>query len=76
MAGFDHARGRVVVSLDGDLQNDPRDIPTLIAKLEEQGVTVSEVDKQAFIALASPLHEEYAARLGMSDMLETVRNLR
>jgi TRAP-type transport system periplasmic protein len=47
----------------------------LIAKLEEQGVTVSEVDKQAFIALASPLHEEYAARLGMSDMLETVRNL-
>src|SRR3954454_4798246 len=27
MAGFDHARGSVVVSLDGDLQNDPRDIP-------------------------------------------------
>jgi glycosyltransferase involved in cell wall biosynthesis len=35
MAGFDHARGRVVVSLDGDLQNDPRDIPALLAKLEE-----------------------------------------
>ena len=35
MAGFDHARGRVVVSLDGDLQNDPRDIPALIAKLDE-----------------------------------------
>lgn len=35
MAGFDHARGRVVVSLDGDLQNDPRDIPMLVAKLEE-----------------------------------------
>lgn len=35
MAGFDHARGRVVVSLDGDLQNDPRDIPTLVAKLDE-----------------------------------------
>jgi len=35
MAGFDHARGRVIVSLDGDLQNDPRDIPALIAKLEE-----------------------------------------
>jgi glycosyltransferase involved in cell wall biosynthesis len=35
MAGFDHARGRVVVSLDGDLQNDPRDIPALVAKLEE-----------------------------------------
>jgi glycosyltransferase involved in cell wall biosynthesis len=35
MAGFDHAGGRIVVSLDGDLQNDPRDIPALIAKLEE-----------------------------------------
>ena len=35
MAGFDHARGRIVVSLDGDLQNDPRDIPALIEKLEE-----------------------------------------
>ncbi|HEX6405805.1 MAG TPA: glycosyltransferase, partial [Gemmatimonadales bacterium] len=35
MAGFDHAQGRVVVSLDGDLQNDPRDIPALIAKLDE-----------------------------------------
>jgi glycosyltransferase involved in cell wall biosynthesis len=35
MAGFDHARGRVVVSLDGDLQNDPRDIPMLVAKLDE-----------------------------------------
>jgi glycosyltransferase involved in cell wall biosynthesis len=35
MAGFDHAQGRVVVSLDGDLQNDPRDIPALLEKLEE-----------------------------------------
>jgi glycosyltransferase involved in cell wall biosynthesis len=34
-AGFDHARGKVVVSMDGDLQNDPRDIPRLVAKLEE-----------------------------------------
>jgi glycosyltransferase involved in cell wall biosynthesis len=35
MAGFDNARGQVIVSLDGDLQNDPRDIPALIAKLDE-----------------------------------------
>lgn len=34
-AGFDHARGDVVVSMDGDLQNDPRDIPRLLEKLEE-----------------------------------------
>ncbi|WP_416666998.1 glycosyltransferase [Egbenema bharatensis] len=34
-AGFNHARGKVIVTLDGDLQNDPRDIPVLMAKLEE-----------------------------------------
>lgn len=34
-AGFDAARGRVIVSMDGDLQNDPADIPRLIRKLEE-----------------------------------------
>src|SRR5438093_5162214 len=34
-AGFDHANGRVVVTLDGDLQNDPADIPRLLAKLDE-----------------------------------------
>jgi glycosyltransferase involved in cell wall biosynthesis len=34
-AGFEHARGRVVVTLDGDMQNDPADIPRLLAKLEE-----------------------------------------
>ncbi|HEX7049643.1 MAG TPA: glycosyltransferase family 2 protein [Longimicrobiales bacterium] len=33
-AGFAHARGRVVVSMDGDLQNDPRDIPRLVAALD------------------------------------------
>jgi glycosyltransferase involved in cell wall biosynthesis len=33
-AGFAHARGRIIVTSDGDLQNDPRDIPTMIAKLE------------------------------------------
>jgi glycosyltransferase involved in cell wall biosynthesis len=35
MAGFDRARGSVIVSLDGDLQNDPRDIPALVNKLDE-----------------------------------------
>jgi glycosyltransferase involved in cell wall biosynthesis len=33
-AGFDHARGRVIVTLDGDLQNDPRDIAPMIDVLE------------------------------------------
>jgi len=34
-AGFDHARGDVIVTLDADLQNDPADIPRLLAKLDE-----------------------------------------
>jgi glycosyltransferase involved in cell wall biosynthesis len=34
-AGIDHARGQIIVPIDGDLQNDPRDIPRLLAKLNE-----------------------------------------
>ncbi len=34
-AGFEFARGAVVVPMDGDLQNDPRDIAALVAKLDE-----------------------------------------
>ena len=33
-AGFRHARGAVVVTLDADLQNDPADIPRLLAELD------------------------------------------
>src|SRR5919197_2383844 len=34
-AGFEAARGTTIVSLDGDLQNDPQDIGALVQKLEE-----------------------------------------
>lgn len=34
-AGLQHSRGDVVITLDGDLQNDPADIPRMVAKLEE-----------------------------------------
>jgi glycosyltransferase involved in cell wall biosynthesis len=33
-AGFDHARGRYIVTMDGDLQNDPAEIPAMVAELE------------------------------------------
>ena len=33
-AGFDAARGEVIVTLDGDLQNDPADIPRLVKEIE------------------------------------------
>src|SRR4051794_16976672 len=35
-AGFAHARGRLIATSDGDLQNDPRDIPAMIRTLEDQ----------------------------------------
>jgi glycosyltransferase involved in cell wall biosynthesis len=35
MAGIDYSSGDVLIPMDGDLQNDPRDIPKLLAKLQE-----------------------------------------
>ena len=37
-AGFDYSRGDVVITLDGDLQNDPRDIPQLLTKIEDYDI--------------------------------------
>src|ERR671936_112946 len=34
-AGFHEAQGEVVVSMDGDLQHDPADLPALLAKIDE-----------------------------------------
>lgn len=34
-AGIDHSRGDIIVPMDGDLQNDPADVPRLLAKIDE-----------------------------------------
>lgn len=34
-AGFDHSKGEIIIPMDGDLQNDPKDIPMLIDKIHE-----------------------------------------
>lgn len=39
-AGFDHAQGDIVISMDGDLQNDPANIPKLIEKIENEDYDV------------------------------------
>src|SRR5689334_8800570 len=39
-AGFAEARGRLVVTSDGDLQNDPRDIPAMVKHLDEGGFDI------------------------------------
>lgn len=37
-AGFDHAKGDIIVTIDGDLQNDPKDIPKLVSLIGEYDV--------------------------------------
>ncbi|HEY3491771.1 MAG TPA: glycosyltransferase family 2 protein [Solirubrobacterales bacterium] len=35
-AGFDHCSGRIIITMDGDLQDDPEEIPRFLAKLEDE----------------------------------------
>ena len=37
-AGFDHAGGDIIVTIDGDLQNDPKDIPKMVALIGEYDI--------------------------------------
>lgn len=39
-AGFDYAEGDVIISMDGDLQHDPADIPQLLSTFEETGCDI------------------------------------
>jgi len=47
-AGFHHARGRILITMDADLQNDPTDIPMLIEKMQEDWDVVSGWRKDRF----------------------------
>ena len=60
VAGFDHSQGSIIIPMDGDLQNDPVDIPLLIAKLEEgydiaSGWRKDRQDKEVIRKIASRL---------------------
>jgi glycosyltransferase involved in cell wall biosynthesis len=39
-AGFDYAQGRLIITMDADLQNDPHDIPMMIEKIEHENFDV------------------------------------
>ena len=39
-AGFDYAKGKVIVTMDGDLQNDPADIPAMLELMEKEDADV------------------------------------
>ena len=45
-AGFDLATGDVICPMDGDLQNDPHDIPKLLQKIEELTLYVIDLKKE------------------------------
>jgi glycosyltransferase involved in cell wall biosynthesis len=57
-AGFAHARGRLIVTSDGDLQNDPRDIPAMVRQLEDQQLDIvcgwRKARKDAFLSRLVP----------------------
>ena len=56
-AGFDQARGRVIVTMDGDLQNDPADIPRLLEELGRGHDVVSgwrKILRDAFLSRRLP----------------------
>ncbi|MFH1590293.1 MAG: glycosyltransferase family 2 protein [archaeon] len=62
-AGFSHAKGRVVVSMDADLQNDPKDIPRLLWKLEQGYDVVSGWRRKRHDSLSKIIFSRFAAML-------------
>jgi glycosyltransferase involved in cell wall biosynthesis len=73
-AGFKAARGRWVVTLDADLQNDPRDIPTLLEALEEYDAAVgyrSRREDSWLRRVSSRLANAVRNRLSGDDIIDT-----
>jgi glycosyltransferase involved in cell wall biosynthesis len=83
-AGIDHARGEFLVTIDGDLQNDPRDIPRLLEKLSEGfdivlGARQKRQDNWLFRRLPSWLGNQVIRRLTGVQFLDfgcTIRVMR
>jgi glycosyltransferase involved in cell wall biosynthesis len=70
-AGIQAARGRVIVTMDGDLQNDPRDIPALVALLDQDydlatGWRRKRQDRGARVAISKIANRIMNAVLGAS----------
>jgi glycosyltransferase involved in cell wall biosynthesis len=67
-AGFDHAKGDIIITMDGDLQNSPRDIPRLLKKMDEgydvvSGWRYNRQDPKFSKKLPSKLSNRLARRL-------------
>jgi glycosyltransferase involved in cell wall biosynthesis len=57
--GFEHARGRYVVTMDADLQDDPEEIPQLLEKLHEGWDMVSGWKKKRFDPISKTLPSKF-----------------
>ena len=74
-AGFKAARGRYVVVMDADLQNDPRDIPAMLARLDEwDAVTGWRVDRAAGDSWIRRLSSRIANRVRNRLSQETIQD--
>src|SRR5271170_3156921 len=72
-AGFDFARGEVIISMDGDLQHDPEEIPRFLEKIEEgydlvSGWRVSRTDHWLTRQLPSRVANRMMAKLSGVDL--------
>jgi glycosyltransferase involved in cell wall biosynthesis len=73
-AGFKAARGRAIVTLDADLQNDPRDIPALLAELARHDAAVgyrSQREDDWLRRISSRLANAVRNRLSGDDIIDT-----
>ena len=74
-AGFKTARGRFVVTMDADLQNDPHDIPTLLSHLEQwDAVTGWRVNRGAGDSLVRRVSSRIANRVRNALSDETIQD--
>ncbi|MDE3168901.1 MAG: glycosyltransferase family 2 protein [Acidobacteriota bacterium] len=72
-AGFDHARGEIIISMDGDLQHDPAEIPRFIEKIQEgydivSGWRVERTDHWLMRQLPSRVANWVMAKLSRVDL--------
>lgn len=72
-AGFDHARGEIIISMDGDLQHDPAEIPRFIEKIQEgydivSGWRVERTDHWLMRQLPSRVANWIMAKLSRVDL--------
>jgi glycosyltransferase involved in cell wall biosynthesis len=72
-AGFDFARGEVIISMDGDLQHDPEEIPRFLEKIEEgydlvSGWRISRTDHWLTRQLPSRIANKMMAKLSGVDL--------